>query len=191
VFPVRCLVSFRASVRKAILLRAFLIFFTVTSGLSWAGTEQVWLFWDDPAPELNIMEYHVFYGTQSGHYTSEDVVYYYPGDLIYGLEEGTNYFFAVMSVDINGNSSPLSPEISLTVPKPQPVPLQEYVYYAGDGAAVGMMIFATWDSPTDWELDYSTDLENWYPWESGHGTDLWTYADFSWGDQCYFRLALY
>ena len=189
-FPVRCLNSLFASVRKAILLRAFLIYFAASFGAVWAGTEQVWLIWDEPAPELNVVEYHVFYGIH-GSYTNEDVAYYYPGDLIYGLDAGTNYFFAVTAVDIDGHRSPRSAEISFTIPVPQPVPLHTEVYYNGEGVAYGMGVSGSWDSPTDWELDYSTDLQNWSPWQTGHGTDFWTYADFSWGDQFYFRLALF
>ena len=189
-FPVRCLNSLFASVRKAILLRAFLIYFAASFGAVWAGTEQVWLIWDEPAPELNVVEYHVFYGIH-GSYTNEDVAYYYPGDLIYGLDAGTNYFFAVTAVDIDGHRSPRSAEISFTIPVPQPVPLHTEVYYNGEGVAYGMGVSGSWDSPTDWELDYSTDLQSWYPWQYGHGTDFWTYADFSWGDQFYFRLALF
>ena len=190
-FFARCFSLQFASARKSILLRAFLVFLAVSSSVGWAGSQQVWLTWDAADPELNVVEYHVLYGTQSGQYTNEDVVYYYPGDLIYGLQEGTNYFFAVKSVDMDGNSSPLSAELSMTIPVPQPVPLQTEIYRADDGIAYGMSIAGTWDSPTDWELDFTTDLENWYPWQYGHGTDFWTYVDFSWGDQFFFRLVLY
>ena len=190
-FPVRHLSGWFASVRKAMLLRAFLIIFAAGGGAVWAGTQQVWLNWDYPNPDLNVVEYHVFYGTHSGNYTNEDVVYYYPGDLISGLEEGTNYFFAVTAVDMNGHSSPLSAELSYTVPVPPPVPLQTEVYYDGDGVAYGMAVSGSWSSPTDWELDYSTDLQNWYPWQYGHGTDAWTYVGFDWGAQFFFRLTLF
>jgi hypothetical protein len=156
-----------------------------------AGTQSVWLGWDGAPPEDNIIEHHVFYGTKSGQYTNSDTSYYYDGDYISGLEEGETYFFAVTAVDADGKSSPISAEVSYTVPMPPAVPLQSEIYYDGDGVAYGMAILGSWISPTDWEMDYSTDLLNWSPWQSGHGTDCYTYVDFSWGDQYFFRLVLF
>ncbi len=151
----------------------------------------MWLGWDGADPEENIVEYHVFYGTQSRLYTNSDTSYYYDGDYIYGLDEGKTYYFAVTAVDADGKSSPISAEVAYTVPVPPAVPLQTEIYYDSNGTAYGMGISGSWSSPTDWELDYSSDLLNWSPWQAGHGTDCYTYVQFDWGDQYFFRLVLF
>ena len=190
-FPARCLNRLFASVRQAILLRAFLLFLLTASGLAFGGVHDIWLGWDEPSAAENVVEHRVFYGTRSGQYTNEDISYYSDGGLIYGLEEGKTYYFAVRAVDADGTNSAFSAEISYTVPVPKPAVLRTEIYYDGDGVAYGMGVSSAWELSSDWELDYSTDLQNWSPWQTGHGTDFWTYADFSWGDQFYFRLALF
>ncbi len=191
VFPVCGLNRLFASVRKAMLLRAFLLFFLTAAVPAFGGVRDIWLGWDEPPAEENIVEHRVFYGTHSGQYTTEAVSYYSDGALIYGLEAGQKYYFVVKSVDADGTNSAFSAEISYTVPVPKPAVLKTEIYYDGDGVAYGMGVSSEWQLSFDWELDYSTDLKNWYPWQTGHGADFWTYVDFSWSDQFYFRLALY
>ena len=98
------------------LLRAFLLFLLTVAGPAFGGVRNIWLGWDEPPAAENIVEHHVFYGTQSGHYTNEDISYYSDGDLIYGLEEGKTYYFAVRAVDVGGTNSAFSTEISYTIP---------------------------------------------------------------------------
>lgn len=191
VFPVPCLSRQFVGARKAILLRALLVFFFGVTGMVFGGTQSIWLGWDVPSSSENIVEYHVFFGTQSGQCTNEDISYNYDGDLISGLEEGKTYYFAVRAVDADGHTSPLSVEISYAVPVPHPAVLQTEIYYDGDGAAYGMGVSGIWDAPTDWQLEYSTDLKEWNPWQSGYGTSCWTYVGFDWGEQYFFRLVLY
>jgi hypothetical protein len=191
VFPVRLVSPEIFSVRRLVILRAFVFLFAAMAVSARAGTQTIWLGWDDAPPEENIVQYQVFYGTQPGVYTNSDTVYYSDGDYIYGLEEGNTYYFAVAAMDADGQQSRLSAETSYTVPLPPRVPLTSEIYYDGSGMPYGMSIMAAWASPFDWELDYSTDLQNWSPWAAGHGTDCWSYVNFSWGDQFFFRLVLF
>ena len=177
--------------RKAFLLRALLALFISATGSAFGGTQTIWLGWDVPPAAENVVEYHVFFGTQSGHCTNEDVSYNYDGDLISGLEEGKTYYFAVLAVDADGHRSLRSAEIAYTVPVPESAVLQTEIYHDGDGVAYGMGVSAAWDAPADWQLEYSTDLVQWNTWQTGYGTSCWSYVGFDWGKQYFFRLVLF
>jgi len=191
VFHVRSLSWKFFGVRRFAILRAFVFLLCATALSALGGTQSGWLGWDGAPPEENIVEYQVYYGTQSGNYTNFDTSYYSNGDYISGLEPGRTYYFAVSAVDANGMNSPISAEVSYTVPVPPIVPLQTEIYYDGDGSAYGMGVFGSWPAPMNWELDYSTDLVNWNPWLSGRDVGFWADVYFDWGDQYFFRLVLF
>ncbi len=187
-FPFGLLSGVNSAARNGYRLRAFLLVIFFASLRVFGGTQTIWLGWDIAPWDENIVEYQVLYGTQSGVYTNSAISYNMDGAVIYGLEEGETYFFAVSGMDADGNKSSLSPELAYVVSVPSPPVLQSEVYTDWDGTPYGMGIFSSWDIPTDWELDYSTDLVNWIPWQSSHGTSVSAFWGFDWSDQAYFRL---
>ena len=187
-FPVGFLKVLNSAARNGFRLRAFFVVFFFSALRIFGGTQTIWLGWDIAPWDENIIEYRVLYGTQSGVYTNSDISYNWDGAVIYGLEQGKTYYFAVSGTDVDGNNSPLSSELAYVVPVPTPAVLQTEVYTDGDGVPFGMGISSSWNIPTDWELDYSTDLINWSVWQSSHGTSVSAYWGFDWSDQAYFRL---
>jgi hypothetical protein len=177
--------------RRLTRLRVFLLFLTVAVISADAGTQTVWLGWDPPQSEANIIEYRIFSGTKSGVYTNFDTSYEANGEYVYGLEQGRTYYFAVSAIDADGHVSPLSKEFAYTVPVVKPVPLQTQLYYDGNGVAFAMGFTASWEIPLDWRVDCSYDLVNWQGIAWGHGTDFASYYEFAWADRAYFRLVFY
>lgn len=67
----------------------------------------------EPSPNPVVAGYHLYYGTASGNYTSSS---YITGNLatatIAGLASGVTYYFAITSVDAEGQESAFSSELN-------------------------------------------------------------------------------
>jgi hypothetical protein len=121
-------------------------------------------------PNEGITGYNVYYGTQSGSYgysqsydsSMTDVV-------IQGLNGGQTYYFVVNAVDQYGNQTPYSNEVFAKTVNPAPMVLETQTYFDGNGQPYAMEI----DTPSavygNWEVDSSTDLKNWTPYQYGYG----------------------
>jgi hypothetical protein len=144
--------------------------------------------WDPPADGQSVAQYELFYGTQSGVYTNSLAVFNNAYAVITGLPGNNTYYFAVLAIDTNGVSSPLSAEASVTLTVPLPVNLQTQVYTDGNGVPYAMTITGTINVSTDWELDSSPDLVNWSYVTEDHGTDVYWAAYFSDAPRMFFRV---
>lgn len=74
----------------------------------------------DRNTEPDVISYTVFYGTQSGVYTLNQAVGNVTAWTASNLTEGQTYYFAVQAVSSDGLSSPLSAEVSTTIPGGSP-----------------------------------------------------------------------
>lgn len=75
--------------------------------------------WDSNT-EPDIVSYTVFYGTQSGVYTVSRSAGNFTTWTAEGLTEGQTYYFAVRAESVDGLTSPLSQEVSTTIPVTSP-----------------------------------------------------------------------
>jgi fibronectin type 3 domain-containing protein len=130
------------------------------------GVELSW----NAITNAGIVDYNVYYGTESGNYFAGigcgDVTNY----VVEGLEGGQTYYFVVISVDAYGNESPYSNEASAVAPNPAPMILQTQTYTDGNGQPYAMEINTPSTVYGNWEMDYSTDLQNWTPYTYGYGS---------------------
>ncbi|MGA2244412.1 MAG: fibronectin type III domain-containing protein [Verrucomicrobiota bacterium] len=131
---------------------------TASVGLSW-----------NAVPNEGVVNYNIYYGTQSGSYsysaTCGDVPHYVVGSL-YG---GQTFYFAVAAVDAFGTQGPLSNEASATTLAPTPAVLTSQVYSSGAGQATVIEISTPSVVSGPWELDSSSDLQNWTLYTNGYG----------------------
>lgn len=84
------------------------------------GAQQaVMLSWDtiDGYP---VAGFNVYYGGESGVYTNSSAVGDTNSAIVTGLTPGAKYYFVVTVVDVQGNESAYSNEISFTMPLPSP-----------------------------------------------------------------------
>ena len=94
--------------------RALLVF-TVTAAAH--GQSIVTLAWD-PSPDPTVVGYILYEGGASGDYTNATDVGNATSATVSNLVWGCTYYFAVAAYDTNDDESPLSGEISFTVPFP-------------------------------------------------------------------------
>ncbi len=117
---------------------------------SQALAETVTIAWD-PNPEPDIYGYKVFYGTESRNYTNEvDVIG--PNNTsvqITGLEPGNTYYFAVKAVDLAGQESDFSEEVSKTFELHNVPPTAGFTVSAQSGVAPMEITFASTSSDSD------------------------------------------
>jgi len=99
---------------RSIILLALLVLFAAPLH---AGS--VTVTWDSNT-EADIVGYTVFYGTQSGIYTTSRSVGNLTMWTAQDLTEGQTYYFAVQAVSGDGLTSPLSQEVSTTIPVTSP-----------------------------------------------------------------------
>ncbi len=159
---------------------------------AWGGSQSVWVGWDVAPWEQHIVQYRVFYGSESGQYTDYVDTFYWDGAVIDYLPEGSTNFFAVVGIDVDGDQTPMSEELMFVVPtQNQPGLVSEIHRFSSTGQAFGMSVSGSWKLPTFWELDYSSDLVNWELWQTGVGTNFWTYVPLETGPQNFFRLILF
>lgn len=81
---------------------------------AWAA--DVNLAWDH-SPSDGVVGYRMYYGNASRTYTQHDAVPYQLTWTVTGLANGT-YYFAVTALDIDGNESDYSNEVSTTIGTP-------------------------------------------------------------------------
>ena len=79
--------------------------FAVTARISWT-----------PNIERDLAGYRVYYGTSSSHYDHVIGAGITPSVDVIRLRQGRTYYFAVTALDVSGNESFLSQEVSLTIP---------------------------------------------------------------------------
>jgi len=80
---------------------------------AWAA--QLALLWD-PSGDSDVVGYNVYYGTQSGHYTTEVNAGNTTTYTVSNLQVGSTYYFAATAYDSYGYESAYSNELSYTVP---------------------------------------------------------------------------
>lgn len=167
------------------LLFLFWLGFGICNSVS--ALQSVWLEWTPPADD-NVVEYHVFYGTSSRNYTNSVTSYYSSGSVIEGLQEGKRYYFAVSAVDADGNVSRLSEEVSYLVPVIYPAVLQTEMLTDENGLPSVMKITSSWATLSNFQVQYSTDLVNWYPYFGDRGRSVEVYVPFYLGDSYFLRI---
>jgi hypothetical protein len=146
-------------------------FFLGTLQLPLFAWQQVSLAWN-PSPDSNVVSYTVYFGLDGSYYSQAIPV----GDAletpIYGLAPGATYHFAVSASDADGNESPLSEEVTFTVPQPKPVELKTEMYQDDSGQPFAMAITGNNGKNGWWSLEFSTDLLEWQPYAYGFDADV-------------------
>jgi hypothetical protein len=120
-------------------------------------------------PNEGVVGYTVYYGPASGDYVSSLNLGAVTNTVVQGLTGGQTYYFAVASMDAYGNQGPYSSEASAVAPYSGPIILQTQVYADSEGQAYAMVVNTTSVVSGNWEMDYSTDLQNWTYYTSGVG----------------------
>ena len=87
----------------------------------------------DANTEPDVVNYRVFWGTQSGVYTFSQAVGNVTTYTVNGLTPALTYYFAVQAVSADGLTSPLSQEVSTTIPAVSPTGETETVWMARFG----------------------------------------------------------
>jgi hypothetical protein len=153
------------------------------------AAESVRLSWN-PNADTNVVAYIVYYGTCSKVYSGSINAGNATSAQVYCVNDGATYYFAVASVDAQGNQSALSGEVSYAVPLPIPSPLQAQVNYDQNGQPYSMTLTATSNDPGAWEMDCSTNLQSWSPYCSGNGSYVFAtvFLTDTTKPQMYFRL---
>ena len=132
-----------------------------------AGLPSVELTWS-ALPNEGVVGYNIYYGTQSGSYSYSASCGTESGILIQDLSGDEVYYFAVAAVDAYGNQSPLSNEASAKTVAPPPVRLTTQTYY-NNGQPYLLEINTPSTVAGPWEIDSSSDLQNWSYCTSGYG----------------------
>jgi hypothetical protein len=173
-------------------LRGFFYLMTLGAMSALGGSQSVWVGWNVAPWEQHIVQYRVFYGSESGSYTDYVDSYNWDGATINYLTEGSTNYFAVVGIDADGDQTPMSEELMFVVPtQNQPRLVSEIHRFSSTGQPFGMSVTGSWNLPAFWEVDYSSDLVNWELLQTGVGTNFWTYVGFDTGAQNYFRLILF
>jgi hypothetical protein len=115
------------SAARSILVLALL---ALCAAPAFAGS--VTVTWDRNT-EPDVVSYSVFWGTQSGVYTFSQAVGNVTTYTVNDLTPGATYYFAVQAVSSDGLTSPLSQEVSTTIPSTSPTGETETVWMARFG----------------------------------------------------------
>lgn len=92
-------------------------FTSVVFFASLAHAANVTLQWD-PSSSSSVTGYLLYYGSSSGSYAQQFNVGNVTSYIVPNLTAGYTYYFAVASYDGTGTTSPLSSELSVTIPSP-------------------------------------------------------------------------
>lgn len=130
--------------------------------------QSVALAWN-PGSNGDYYAYNVYYGTTSGTYDYSETFYGVNDAVIYGLTGGATNYFTVSGITSFGFESERSAESSCYVPVPEPVKLQTQTLLDENGVPYYLIINAAGAVAGWWELDSSTDLQNWSYYSSGYG----------------------
>ncbi len=119
------------------------------------------------SPESAVYGYTIYYGTTPSNY--DNSIYSSTTNVTISSLSGTNYYFAVAADDSYGDQYGMSNIASYGVPRPNPMQLQTEVFTDGNGQPYLMQIYTPSIVTGSWELDYSTDMQTWYPYTTGTG----------------------
>jgi hypothetical protein len=75
----------------------------------------------------------------------------------------------VHGLDAYENRTAYSPEVSAVLPAPAAMVLQTRTYNDENGQPYAMEIYTPSTVSGNWEMDYSSDLQNWAPYTYGYG----------------------
>lgn len=134
-----------------------------------AASAGVALSWNAPAGG-EVASYNIYYGTGSGLYTDSLNCGDVTADTVQGLAAGQTYYFVVTAVDAGGQESPCSNEASALAPYPAPAVLQVQTCTDENGQPYLLHVTSGSTVYGAWELDGSTDLQNWSPYTYGYGS---------------------
>lgn len=134
-----------------------------------ATSPAVELTWN-AVPNQGVVGYNVYYGTQSGAYSSSTSCGNVTDFIVPNLYGGQTFYFVVAAVDDYGNQGPLSNEASATTLPPAPASLTFQLYYDETGQPYLMEINTPSTVTGPWELDSSSDLRNWTSYATGYGS---------------------
>jgi hypothetical protein len=116
----------------------------------------------NPSSSSNVVSYNIYYGLASGNYNNMIFVGGSTNGTITGLANGTNYYFAVASVDIFGDEGSLSKEIVYSVPinSNSPAPILEPIAPPSNGL---FALTVNGLAGHIYVVQVSTDMVNWVP----------------------------
>jgi hypothetical protein len=97
----------------AVLFCLIVVIGSVLSAHAHACAAQFSLIWD-PSGDSDVVGYNVYYGTQSGHYTTEVNAGNTTTYTVSNLQAGSTYYFAVTAYDSYGYESAYSNEVAST-----------------------------------------------------------------------------
>jgi hypothetical protein len=137
--------------RTSRLLAGLVLFFAL--GAAVKASQNVIMSWD-PSPDLTVASYNVYYGSASRSYTNVISAGPFTSTIISGLSVGTTYYFAVTAVDILGQESDYSNEVSYT---PAAVLAKAKLTFTGGQAAISGAGVAS----HTYQIQASTDLNSW------------------------------
>ena len=126
------------------------------------------LSWND-LTSAGAVGYNIYYGTQSGNYSQSSSCGTVTNLIVTGLEGGQIYYFAIAAVDASGDQGPLSSEASAVAPLPAPMVLQMQTFTDDNGQPYGMQLNTYSVVAGAWEMDSSTNLQDWTYYTSGYG----------------------
>jgi fibronectin type 3 domain-containing protein len=129
-----------------------------------SGIELTW----NAITNEGIYYYNIYYGTQSGVYPDSTGFGAATDGTLHNLAAGQTYFFVVTAVDDSGNESPPSNQAVSVAPVPPPFTLQTQISTEQNGLP-NMEIYSPSVVYGLWEVDSSTDLQNWVPYAYGFG----------------------
>ena len=119
------------------------------------ASQSVELSWD-ASTSTNIVAYKLYYGTESGNYDNYIIFGDISDAVVPDLTESTTYYFAVAALDVAGDESPLSDEVSYTVP-----PVGFLYLEVQTDAADSQAVDVSWNSSPDgtvygYQISYGT-----------------------------------
>jgi hypothetical protein len=167
-------------------LLASLAVVTDVSAQNGLGALVAWV----PSVSGNVAGYKIYYSTTSGHYTNVITAdAFTTSTQLSGLKPGAVYFVAVVTVDSLGHESAKSPEVYFITPS---APVLRTKLWRDQYGNSYLNVFTSDPITRSWELDYTLDFINWYPYDYGYDIEVNVFAPtfFDWLPQMYFRVVM-
>lgn len=157
--------------------------------LAWQDVTLAW----NPSPDEDVVGYNVYFGVADAGFSQVVPLDNVLETSINGLAAGATYHFAVSAIDVDGNESPLSEEVTFTVPQPAPVELTTQIYLDESEQPYAMTIEGNTSQDGWWGIESSLDLREWQPYVYGYGADVFALAwlHYEAEPQKFFRLITY